>query len=71
VTSGRDRAEETPLPRTIGRPATAALHLAGYERLEQLDGVSAKELLKLHGVGQVAIARLREALAATGRGFRD
>jgi DNA repair protein RadC len=64
-------ADGTPLPRNIGRPATDALHLAGYDRLEQLDGASAKELLRLHGVGKVAITRLREALAATGRGFRD
>lgn len=59
------------LPRNIGRPATAALALAGYIRLDQLRGASAKELLRLHGVGPTAIARLREALAATGRAFRD
>jgi DNA repair protein RadC len=61
----------TPLPRNIGRPATAALTLAGYHTLESLDGASAQELLRLHGVGPAAIARLREALAATGRSFRD
>jgi hypothetical protein len=71
VTGSRAAAEGTPLPRNIGRPATDALNLAGIDRLEQLDGASAKELLKLHGVGQVAIARLREALAARGLGFRD
>lgn len=59
------------LPRSIGRPATAALTLAGYDRLDRLDGASASELLRLHGVGSVAIARLRVALAATGRSFRD
>ena len=61
----------TPLPRTIGRPATDALHLAGIDTLEQLDGASATELLRLHGVGKVAVARLRDALVATGRSFRD
>ena len=61
----------TPLPRKIGRPATAALTLAGYDRLERLDGASATELLRLHGVGPTAIARLRDALAAAGRSFRD
>jgi hypothetical protein len=59
------------LPRNIGRTATAALTLAGYDRLERLDGASAGELLRLHGVGPAAIARLRVALAATGRSFRD
>lgn len=61
----------TQLPRSIGRPATAALTLAGYDHLECLHGASAKQLLQLHGVGPIAIARLREALVATGRSFRD
>ncbi len=59
------------LPRNIGRPATAALTLAGYDSLDRLAGASASDLLKLHGVGPAAIARLRVALAATGRSFRD
>jgi DNA repair protein RadC len=61
----------SPLPPSIGRTATAALTLAGYDRLERLDGASARELLRLHGVGPAAIARLRDALAASGRSFRD
>ena len=65
------RREAAPLPRNIGRPATDALALAGYDTLERLDGASARELLRLHGVGPMAIARLREALAASGRSFRD
>ena len=71
VTKPEADAAGATLPRNIGRPATQALTLAGYHRLEQLDGVSANELLRLHGVGPTAIARLREALAATGRSFRD
>jgi hypothetical protein len=71
MTQPHEEPRGTPLPRAIGRPATEALRLAGIERLEQLDGASARELLRLHGVGQVAIARLRDALAATGRAFRD
>jgi hypothetical protein len=61
----------TTLPRNIGRTATAALTLAGYDHLERLDGASTGELLRLHGVGPAAITRLRDALAATGRSFRD
>lgn len=71
MTNQRRASEGTPLPRSIGRPATAALVLAGYDRLERLDGASATELLRLHGVGPLAIARLREALAATGRALRE
>jgi hypothetical protein len=61
----------TQLPRNIGRPGRDALNLAGYERLEQLDGASARELLQLHGVGRVGIEPLHEALAAIGRSLRD
>lgn len=71
MTRSPSEASGTALPRNIGRPATAALALAGYDRLDQLHGVRSKELLRLHGVGPAAIARLREALAATGRAFRD
>ncbi|MDQ0375465.1 helix-hairpin-helix domain-containing protein [Cellulomonas humilata] len=56
----------TPLPRGIGRPATAALALAGITTLDDVRGVDPDELLRLHGVGPKAIRVLREALAATG-----
>jgi predicted flap endonuclease-1-like 5' DNA nuclease len=59
------------LPRTIGAPATRALAAAGHTRLDQLAGVRASELLKLHGVGPKAIRLLREALAARGLAFAD
>ncbi len=54
------------LPRSIGAPATRALHAAGYTRLTQLADVPAAELQQLHGVGPTAIARLRAALEAQG-----
>lgn len=53
------------LPR-IGAPATGALRLAGYTRLEQLAGVPERELAQLHGVGPKALRILREALAEHG-----
>ncbi|MEV0582082.1 DNA-binding protein [Nonomuraea sp. NPDC050310] len=59
----------TPLPK-IGRPATQALALVGYTQLEQLNGVSEKDLLALHGVGPKAIRILRESLAEHGLAFR-
>lgn len=69
--AGLRRTPGTALPRNIGRAATDALTLAGFDTLERLDGASTQALLRLHGVGPVAIARLRVALAELGRSFRD
>lgn len=52
----------TPLPRSIGAPATRALREAGLTTLEQVATRSATELAAMHGVGPIAIARLREVL---------
>jgi hypothetical protein len=60
------RPEGTPLPRSIGAPATRALRSAGLRSLESLGAVTEAELLAMHGVGPVALARLREALADAG-----
>lgn len=53
----------------IGAPATRALNLAGYTRLEQLNGVSEAQLAKLHGVGPKALGILRAALESAGMAF--
>lgn len=63
------RVPGAPLPRSIGAPATRALREAGVTTLEQVSGHSAAELEAMHGVGPIAIARLREALAEQGSGF--
>lgn len=60
----------TSFPKAIGNPARQALVHAGYTRLEQLPGLSEKELLKLHGVGPKALGVLRSALAERGLSFR-
>jgi hypothetical protein len=60
--------ESSDLPR-IGAPATGALRLAGYTRLEQLAGVPERDLAQLHGVGPKALRILREALAERGLSF--
>jgi hypothetical protein len=65
------RPSGTPLPRTIGAPATGALRLEGVTTLEQVVEWRADDLLALHGVGPVAIQRLGEALADRGLGFQD
>ena len=54
------------LPTGIGAPATRALTAAGFTRLEQLHGVPAVELSKLHGVGPKAIRVLAEVLEHHG-----
>lgn len=68
---GSGGASESDLPRKIGSPARQALAAAGYLRLEQLAGVSERELLKLHGMGPKAIGILREALAERGLSFAE
>jgi hypothetical protein len=52
----------TRLPK-IGAPATRALTAAGLTTLEAVAGVPEKELAALHGVGPIALTKLREALA--------
>lgn len=62
----RELPEGCDFPYNIGNPATQALFTAGYTRLEQLTLVSEKDLLALHGMGRVGVARLRDALAEKG-----
>ena len=57
------------LPGGLAAPARRALAEAGYSRLEQLTRITEAELGQLHGGGPKALRQLREALAATGRGF--
>lgn len=40
---------------------------AGYGTLADLDGVSERELAKLHGMGPKALGVLKETLAAQGK----
>ena len=53
--------EGTPLP-SLGAPATRALRAAGLTTLEAVADVPESDLLALHGVGPIALARLRSAL---------
>jgi hypothetical protein len=59
----------TSWPR-IGAPATRALRAQGFSSLEDLGGVSEAWLRALHGVGPVAVDRLREALERAGLPMR-
>ena len=61
--------EETEFPKRMGEVAPRGLALHGYTRYEQLTAVTAKELLKIHGVGPKAIRILEEELAERGLSF--
>ena len=66
--------EEHPLTKNfpkMSQPAVRALATAGYTHLEQLDGVSGKEILNLHGMGPKAFKILREALKEKGLRFAE
>ena len=65
------RPQGTPLPRTIGAPATRALRVEGVTSLEQVAAWTPAELLALHGVGPIAVERLGVALAELGLAFRE
>ena len=65
------RPEGTPLPRTIGAPATRALRVVGVTTLDQVATWTEGELLALHGVGPIAVTRLGEALAERGQSLRE
>lgn len=60
---------ETDFPRTIGKVATRELTAHGYTTFDSLTKVSAKELLKIHGVGPKSIRILGEELAAQGKAY--
>ena len=55
---------ESELPASMGKVARRELALHGLTRLDQFDGVSAKELLAIHGV---AIRILSAHLEPEGR----
>lgn len=63
------RRQGTPLPRTIGAPATRALRALDVATLEQVAIWRRADLAALHGVGPVAVTRLTEALAEAGLSF--
>jgi hypothetical protein len=55
----------------LAAPARRALAAAGYTRLEQLTAITARDLLKLHGMGPNALEQLRRALADRQLSFAD
>jgi uncharacterized protein YdhG (YjbR/CyaY superfamily) len=55
----------------IGAPATRALIVAGYSRLNQLTKITEAELGQLHGMGPKALGILRETLRARNLSFAE
>jgi len=53
-------------PRSIGAPATRALHGAGFTKLKQLTKATEAELMALHGFGSKALGILQAALKEQG-----
>lgn len=60
----------TPLPRTIGAPATRALRAVDVHTLEVVATWRRSDLAALHGVGPIALDRLAAALTDLGSDFR-
>jgi hypothetical protein len=64
-----NKSQESDLPAKLSQPAQRALAAAGYQRLEQLSGITEAELGRLHGIGPNALDQLRSALKEKGLSF--
>lgn len=62
---------DQPLPKSIGRTATAALAGIGITQLKQVAALSEKQLNQLHGVGPKAVSILRDEMAKQGYSFAN
>lgn len=58
-------------PADMSGPALRALDVAGVRSVQELERWTEVELLSLHGMGPKGIRLLRDALAASGRRFRQ
>jgi hypothetical protein len=72
VVDGGGPPRDRPAPPTgtrlpaIGAPAARALTAAGLSTLEAVAAIPERELAALHGVGPIALAKLRDALTEKG-----
>ncbi|WIM67836.1 DUF1801 domain-containing protein [Corynebacterium breve] len=55
----------------VGKPAQRALEEAGYQALENLDGVEWADVLALHGVGVRGLERIQAALQEQGLSMQN
>ena len=65
------RRSGTPLPRSIGAPATRALRNADLHTLEAVSAWSQRDVAALHGVGPIALERLAAAMTEVGLLYAD
>ena len=63
------RRQGTPLPRTIGAPATRALRAVEVHTLEAASRWTRGDLAALHGVGPIALDRIEAAFAELGLSY--
>jgi hypothetical protein len=59
----------TEFPHGIGKVANRELFHNGYKTYDSLTKVTAKELLKIHGIGPKAVRILEAELAQRDQGF--
>ncbi|PYE17532.1 hypothetical protein DFR67_106235 [Williamsia limnetica] len=64
-----DTVPATEFPLRLGKVARRELAVHGYTTFGQLTGVTARELLQIHGVGPKAIRILTDELADRGLSF--
>jgi len=67
----QDAPVPTEFPTGIGKTARRVLALNGYTRYDQLTTVTAKDLLKIHGMGPKAIRILEGELGTRNLSFAE
>ncbi len=60
---------EDDFSQELASPARRALAAAGIQRLEHLTTLSKYQVSQLHGIGPIALAKLRRALGDKGLSF--
>lgn len=69
--SERTHPNRDAFPPGMSGPSLRALDVAGVRFIAELEAWTEKDLAALHGMGPKALGLLRDALAASARGFRD
>lgn len=65
------RPNRAAFPEGLSGPALRALDSAGIRSLHDLESWTEHDVGRLHGMGPKGIRLLRDALATTGRSFRQ